>query len=61
MRAWIAPNPNIPAYLQYSNDTQRFAGIATQGGIFLLGIWLVASWARKIWLQRKQNYIPADK
>jgi hypothetical protein len=61
MRAWIAPNPNIPAYLQYSNDTQRFAGIVTQGVIFFIGVWLIADWARRMWLQRKQDSISAEK
>jgi uncharacterized membrane protein HdeD (DUF308 family) len=61
IRAWIAANPNIPTYLQYSNDTQRFAGIAAQVVIFLLGTWLIGDWAHRIWQQRRQKPVPAEK
>jgi uncharacterized membrane protein len=46
VNSWLAPIRNIPAALQYSNDTQRISGEVTQFLIFLVGIWLIADWAR---------------
>jgi len=54
VRVWLTPDRDIPAILQYSNDTQRLAGNATQFLIFLIGIWLIADWLRALWLKPKQ-------
>ncbi|MGH9606185.1 MAG: hypothetical protein ACRD3N_10870 [Terracidiphilus sp.] len=54
VKSWLTPNRDIPAALQYSNDTQRLAGTVTQFLVFLLGIGLILSWLRSRWLKRTQ-------
>ena len=54
VNSWLTPNRDVPAVLQYSNDTQRLAGTVTQFLIFLLGIGLILSWLRALWLKRKE-------
>jgi hypothetical protein len=55
VKAWFLPNRSIPTYLQYSNDTQRIAGIAAQSFIFLLGVGLIVTWFRVGQLKPEQG------
>jgi predicted MFS family arabinose efflux permease len=50
----LANDRDIPSVLQYSNETQRISGEATQLLILLLGVGLIGSWLLTRWKNRKQ-------
>jgi len=45
---------DVPAALQYSNETQRIAGNLTQLVIFLIGVGLILEWLVPALLKRKR-------
>jgi len=54
INAWLRSNRDIRVALQYSNETQRIAGYATQFVILLVGVGLILFWLRSVWLKPKE-------
>jgi hypothetical protein len=54
---WLTSDRDVPAVLQYSNETQRIAGNVTQFLILLLGVGLILAWVFPAWLKRKRSNI----
>lgn len=54
VNSMLTSDHDVPAALQYSNETQRIAGNVTQFLILLLGVGLILAWIIPAWLKRKR-------
>jgi len=53
VNTWLNFNRDIPAILEYANETQRITGYATQIAILLIGVGLIIFWFRSNWPKSK--------